>query len=340
MKTTTPETTATSLSGLRRTLCVGAVLACLPYLALKAIWLLGGRVGLLDPEFGTSATMHVANALTFAMEAVALTLAVAFVAPWGRRLPAPLVLLPMWIGTGLLGGILFALGFTAFTQVLGTPAAPSSPSPGAPGSPQAAIAQWVFVVVYAGFSVLGLCLLGGFALYAAERWLRPGGWGRRLDTWPAGGATSTRRWELLAGPTVVFGVGVLVAGFAGRTSGLDWSLADGTLTIAAGLGLMALAGGRPGGLPGLVPTVGVWVGSGALTAWGAYHFVLLAVPNDLTGGAALDASGLLLQGARIALGGALAAGLWSVRPQVGLRPYRSAGQPQAFAVEAQSLPLL
>lgn len=209
-------------SGLRRALCVGAVIACLPYLALKVHWLFGGRTGLLDPQFGHSAFMVAANAVTFAMEVVAVVLAVAFVAPWGRRLPAPVVLLPMWVGTGLLGGILVTVPFQLLMMLL-VAAPPSSPaSPGATADVPP-IADWVYAVVYAGFGVLGLCLIGGFALYAGQRWLRPGGWARPLREWARSAPVPVAGCGVVA---VAFGVVVAAIGFAGDPRGIGRALGD------------------------------------------------------------------------------------------------------------------
>lgn len=346
---------APTVSRLRRLLGIGAVLACLPYLAIKTTWLLGGRVGLLDPTFGASVTMQVANALTFAMEAVALALAVAFVAPWGRRLPAPVVLLPMWIGTGLLGGILAAIPFTIATQVLVTPAAA-----GGSATARVPIAGWVFVVVYVGFAVLGLCLIAGFALYAVDRWLRPGGWLAPLGAWPVGsgprrpaairslddavpgevaascgrgrlvgdsprgGRLAVTPWAVVGGVAVLGGLAIAATGVRGDPRGLGWALADGTLALGAGLGLFALATRRPVRLSGVIPTLAVWLGSGALAAWGMYHGVLLLVPNDLAGSAPIEISRILVPGLKIALGCTLVAGLWGTRPR--LRPLVTAAR--------------
>lgn len=311
MTTTARPRTAPTVSGLRRALCVGAVLACLPYLLLKLHWLLGGRLGLLDPELGRSAIMQVANALTFAMEAVAVVLAVAFVAPWGRRLPSPLVLLPMWVGTGLLGGILVTVPFQVLaTLVVATP--PTSPS--APRSGRVPpIADWVYAVVYTGFGVLGVCLIGGFALYAWERWLRPDGWTRPLVDWarPASGLTA---WGVF---TIAFGLLPVGLGFAGDPRRIGGALGDGAVALAGGLGLLALATGRPRRLSGLIPTAAAWLGSGALATWGLYQFILVAVPNDLAGDAPADPARLFLEAARCLLGCALAAGLWAARPTRG-----------------------
>lgn len=103
-----------------------AVLACLPYVALKVAWLSGSTVGLTDPDALATTSMEVANALTLGMELVALALAVALARPAGARLPAWLVGLPMYVGTGLLGGILLVV---PIQTVLGLVRGPRAPWP-------------------------------------------------------------------------------------------------------------------------------------------------------------------------------------------------------------------
>lgn len=85
------------------------------------------------------------------------------------------------------------------------------------------------------------------------------------------------------------------------------------VALRAGLGLVALASRRPARLPEVIPTLAVWLGSGALAAWGLYHAVLLAVPNDLTGSAPTDPTRLGIALVEVALGIALVAGLWCSR---------------------------
>lgn len=62
------------LDVLRRVLAAFAAVTTLSYLGLKAHWLLGGRSGLVDPEFGRSTSMQVLNLLTAALDVVASTL--------------------------------------------------------------------------------------------------------------------------------------------------------------------------------------------------------------------------------------------------------------------------
>lgn len=154
----------TSSGALRRGLCATAVAATVPYLTLKLLWLCGSTVGFTaDADLGAEAdALWVANLVTFLMDAVALLLALAFVRPWGRRIPVGLLLFPMWVASGLLGTLLLDLPLVFGTELLfGT-----EPSV----DQRSWLEPWVFAVVYGGFALQGLALLSGFALHARERW--------------------------------------------------------------------------------------------------------------------------------------------------------------------------
>jgi hypothetical protein len=74
----------------------------LPFLALKLNWVLGGTVGMADPSVFDNTRYRVANITTLAMDLTVVLVAVAFTHPRGRRLPARLVLVPVWIASGFL----------------------------------------------------------------------------------------------------------------------------------------------------------------------------------------------------------------------------------------------
>lgn len=247
-------------SRLRWTVSFLAILGTLPYICLKVLWITGSRVGLRDPDFGTDATMQVANALTGVMDAVAIVLALAFVTAWGRRLPAGLVLLPMWIGTGLLAPIAVIL---PLQLVVGT-----EPSEAVAEEP---IADWVYAMVYAGFLWQAVFLLTGFVLYARSRW--GARWSEPLT------AAAPRRVAV-----AVLGLLLVAAGALATRAGdvLGPNLAgDLAMVVLAGVAVVLLL--RPGSTPRRTPLVLAWLGSGAMLAWGLYTGTLLTVPNDLVG---------------------------------------------------------
>lgn len=269
---------------LARTTSGLAVLGTLPYLALKVAWLSGSRVGLLDPDFGRSATMHVANSLTLLLDATAIALALLLVSRWGRRCPAWLVLLPMWVGTGLLAPILVVV---PLQLLIGVPSSGSGSGP---------IADWVYLVVYAGFMWQGVFLLAGFAAYVVRRWgvslARP------LPRIPVGRPTGlTLALLALAGLALLADTRshptVAVPNLAGDLASV--------LVAAVGLVLLHGHGSRRRTALGLA-----WLGSGATLTWGLYQLVLLVVPNDLVGGADVSTLELTTQALRVVAGGAAA----------------------------------
>lgn len=268
----------------RWTISLLAIAGTLPYLGLKVLWLSGSRVGLLDPDFAHSAVMNVANTLTMLLDAVAVAMALAFVTTWGRRLPARLLLFPMWVGTGLLAPILVIL---PLQLVLGTPSS---------GAGEAApIADWVYALVYASFAWQGLFLLIGFVLYARSRWPEV------LAGRGTSSAPRLRNWLVLA-LLLTAGVGqVATAVRAGPVSAANLG-GDLAMTAAAAAGLLLITTRRPPHVPGWLAVLLIWTGSGAVAAWGLYTGVLLVVPNDLVGDRDLDPVAVLTQVLRIAAG--------------------------------------
>ncbi|MBB3038288.1 hypothetical protein [Hoyosella altamirensis] len=248
-----------------------AIAATVPYLALKAHWLFGGRIGLNDPEFGTGTIMLALNAVTAAMEIVAVVLALAFVTAWGRRLPSLLVVAPMWVATGLLGQILITLPIQLAIGATSEPAVDEHLA-------DPPIESWVFAVVYAGFAVLGIFLIAGFALYARERWSASQKWAEGLAEGRRVGPVEFTAFILPIALAVASTVHLMTADRAdlGRLIGEII-----VFTIAA-VSAMALALGRPQSLRRWVAIASAFFSSGALASWGCYLLVVLLVPKDLT----------------------------------------------------------
>lgn len=255
------------------------MLATVPYLGLKAMWIFGSQVGLNDPEFGRSTVMVVANTLTAVMELVALVLAVIFFTRRGMRAPAWLVLLPMWVASGLLGQILISLPLAAVS-----PGQPTSEVP-------TAIQDWVYAVVYGGFALLGVGLLGAFALYARDRW-------SRLLTTPA--SPSARRGLVVAAAALVV-AGLLQATLAPSPS-LAGRLIELALAVGAAAALVATGFGPGATLAPRWAVVLAWVGTGAMAAWSLYHLTLDVFPNDLLPTPGIDVPAAIASVARILAG--------------------------------------
>lgn len=274
-----------------------AIAGTLPYITLKLMWLSGSRIGLNDPSFGDDAVMRAANALTMAMDVVAIALALAFVMPWGQRLPAKLVLFPMWVGTGLLAPILVIV---PLQLLVGSPA-PSESTDLPP------IADWVYMVVYAGFMWQGVFLLSGFALYVRERW------GRRL-AWTTRGFPRTPYDGHVLAAAALAGLGGLglvshvVGAFRPQAVNV---VGDGALVVVGIAGLALLAGWVGRSVPRWVGVLGWWLGSGAMAAWGLYLFVVMLVPNDLASGSDIGWTDPAAELVRVA--GGVAVGLAGAR---------------------------
>ncbi|TDD38504.1 hypothetical protein E1287_05555 [Actinomadura sp. KC06] len=274
---------------LRLGVCAATVAACVPYLSLKIAWLSGSTVGWSDAEAAKSSALYVGNAITMAMDAVAVLVVLAFTFRWGLRVPAWLVLTPMWIGAGLLAPIALAVPLGALLQTLFS----SEPLTASDN----AIQGWVYVVVYAGFTLQGLGLLTAFVLYARERW--PDVFAVRTQD-VAKGATHELQ-VLLARTAGVFAVVFAAVQFYwafGGTAGIHGEALDhrgAVQQLADGvMGLMALAGavallaivqraGRPERFA--VPLAGVWIGAGATFAWSFYRLIAaLSQPEVLGSG--------------------------------------------------------
>ncbi|WP_405407933.1 hypothetical protein [Streptomyces decoyicus] len=274
-----------------------AVVACLPYLALKLLWVLGFDIGVIDPLRVSRATWVAGNAFTFLLDAVAAAVAHTLTRPAGRRAPAWLLALPLWMASGLLLPLLTGLVGGSLTGLV-----TGARNPLAAGD---FLAPWVFGVVYGGFLVEAVTLLGAFTVYAHQRW---GGLLRRpLRTLPDTGTRAVQRIFLLPAAVLLAALGtVRILWGTGSTLGMaatdgqsrtvltaaaDWS--QGLYSVAGAAGLLLLV------LPGLLPRLRVrtalalaWSGSGAAFACGGCLWLGQAVADGLSPGASAVPEGL------------------------------------------------
>ncbi|MFD5037621.1 hypothetical protein ACFWNI_11030 [Streptomyces sp. NPDC058377] len=95
--------------------------------------------------------MIAANGLSVLMDSAVVVIAFLLTRPWGRRVPAWLLALPMWAATGLLLPIMTGYPLQLLVSAVG---AGGEPAPGA--STRAFVDEWVFGVVHSGFIVQGL----------------------------------------------------------------------------------------------------------------------------------------------------------------------------------------
>ncbi|MCW4353694.1 hypothetical protein ONR57_10340 [Hoyosella sp. YIM 151337] len=288
----------TNPSRLRWALSLTALAATVPYLALKGHWIFGGRTGLTDPDFGTSPVMAGFNAATAAMEAAAIVLALAFVMPWGRRVPALVIVAPMWVATGLLGQILLTLPIQlALMTLAGSPLSDPGPGP---------IEAWVFTMVYGGFAVLGVCLISGFIMYARSRWSDAQRWQAQLSTVGRPHFAAAAALLLLAALIVAASTDLLNATAAAA------ALPAGEITIY-GIGVcsvLMIATGKPRSVRRWMPIFGAFLASGALTAWGSYLLIVMLIPNDLMAEADVTTAALAIAAAKVLSGVVCAIVLW------------------------------
>ncbi|MBT2888977.1 MFS transporter [Streptomyces sp. McG2] len=220
-----------------------------------------------------------------------LVLVLLLVRPWGLRAPGWLLLVPVWIATGLLLPI-----------VLGYPAQLVAGALGAGGSGSTSDAEpfldsWVFAVVYGGFIVQALALTTLFLRYAGRRWAGVAR-GRPGQFRPDGSRAASRL--LVAGVLVLtpFPLALQLAWAAGSGAGLDGPGSVDSRVVAAThacslllavAGTLGLAWRRPRRLPLAAPLGAAWLGSGATLCWALWMLLPM-----VTGAAADQTSALPL----------------------------------------------
>ncbi|WP_420110610.1 hypothetical protein [Pseudactinotalea sp.] len=143
------------------------VIAVVPYMALKLLWLSGSTGGVSDPAAVAElqgARMVVGNLVTIVLELLAIGLAVALTRPWGRRVPAWIVLGLAGGATGLLAPILLGLPLGSAIQFLVRSDVRTSGMDN--------MDPWVFAAVYGSFGLLAVAIMVLAWNYALARWER------------------------------------------------------------------------------------------------------------------------------------------------------------------------
>jgi hypothetical protein len=232
-----------------------------------------------------TAPFVVGNLITAVMEVVGAVLAVALVHRWGRRLPAWLVLFPLWVAGGLLAPVTLAapVGFLA-----GNSSVADNPIDGLEG--------WVFGVVYTGFSLQAVGLAVAFVLHVRARWQHV--FRARLDATQSPSKLQVRLIAALGALVVLVAAARLFWAFGGPTGlasetdpgrstaqrALDFSSAS--LSLAGLLGLIVLVHHRPRAVRVWVPLAAAGLGTGAMFCSGGYQLTLVLAP-----GTPFDAAG-------------------------------------------------
>ena len=258
-------------------------IACaLPYFVLKLIWLSGGTLGVSDLTMLHDAGMITLNTITAGMDLVAILIGLAFTHQWGLRVPAWLVLPPMWVASGLLARFVVAVPITTIASAL-TSGSPTR----VPAGP---VQPWVYTLVYTEFAGLGIGLMLAFVLYARARWAfvfqsttRTALPGLTHDVQlPL--ATVAALIAMLAGALNIawafgsrIGVGADVAARWTFSSHVVNGI-DGALMIAAVVGVLLLVYRIGRRVPLWLALTLAWVGGGSLFGWGLWHMVVV-LPN-------------------------------------------------------------
>lgn len=250
-----------------RTRTIAGVLAiafALPYLVLKVLWTAGVGIGVSDPELMRQPEMVSANAFTGLLELTSVGLALALIRPWGMRIPAWLLLFPLWVGTGLLAPFVAIVPIAYTADLIDGNAVSSSGE----------LAAWVPAMVYSGFALQAIALLVAFTLYARERWdrvLR----GRTSDV--ASGPTHALQRLLVIVVAVLAAIGIAyqAATLPGGTfvSALQNALSI-TLSVIAVCGLLMLVRfWRPAGRF-FVAVALTWLGTAGMFAFGVFDLLI------------------------------------------------------------------
>lgn len=295
----------------RRALCAITILAAVPYLVLKTLWVCGVDVGVQGSGMRGGA-MAGANLLTIAMDGTAVAVALALVRPWGSRIPAWVLVFPMWVATGFLAPIVVGAPAAALAGAL------SRQSAGSGGGSGESLSGWVFALVYGGFGVQGVTLAAGFVLHVRARWGRlfrmPL---RELTGGPSDGAVDAVRRTLVTGVSVfaLIPIAAHLYWAAGGTAGhpADPDGAASRFVLESVFGLLPLVGvigslilvRRRDAAPARWALVAAWTGTASMFSWGLWWELAGSIDTPVTAGK--DLRGVAGVGGAQMLAGALLA---------------------------------
>jgi hypothetical protein len=271
-----------------------AAAGTVPYLTIKLLWLSGSAAGVTDPALLAAPTVEVANAVTFAMDLIVVGLALALTHRWGDRLPAWLVLLPMWVGTGFLVPMAVSIMPATVFQAL------------AGGTGATAFEPWLQPLVYGGFAWQGAFLGAAFVAHAVRRWSDV----VTADAPPSPALAPLLRVIVAGGcvmATASAGMNLVAGLVAGSAVALGVEAVNAALALAAAVGVVALVRARPTSRWAAVGAA--WTGSAAMFSWGLYT-VVVRMTTDMAavGSAAAGTAQVtgLLGGFALAVAGMLA----------------------------------
>ncbi|MFD0153627.1 hypothetical protein ACWGQ4_24820 [Streptomyces sp. NPDC055721] len=283
----TPATSAAHRpSLLRRVLRVLAVVACLPYISLKVVWVAGGEIGIPAGSvlLENRTLLAAVNSLSVLADAAVIVLALLLTQAWGMRVRAWLLAFPMWAATGLLAPIMAGYPAQLVVALVGGGERATAPS-------EPFLDGWVFGVVYGGFILQGLSLGTLFALYARDRWGHV--WRGRLGEVSARcSGPGVRAAALAAAVVALVPATVQLIWLSGSARGLSaqraaerdsdfyvLSAVQLAFLVAAVVFTLLLVLRRPARL-GVRPVLALaWVSTGAVGCWGAYLSLVCLMPE-------------------------------------------------------------
>ncbi|WP_242268844.1 DUF1700 domain-containing protein [Bacillus cereus group sp. BfR-BA-01352] len=251
------------LMRLRRICGYGAAISVAPYLLIKILWTFGL---FLPTEQMGDASWRIINAVTAVLAAIGIFLAMAFCRPWGERLPAWLVALPLWVGTGLLVPMLLIAPF------LGPAAMIRDQEAGATDF-------WIYEQIFVMISLFGIGIFLPLALagYAMARW--PEALSGTTDYKELPGNTLQLQiilTRIVATGCILLGV-IKVFWAVGGSFGIDpatmserdvwWhllSLSTGVWSFAGAWGILVVVSSSRRSRWFLPPMTAAWISSGAL----------------------------------------------------------------------------
>lgn len=256
----------------------GLVVAVVPYLVLKVLWVGGVMVGV--PESSPAhAGWEVQNIVTGLMDLAAVAVAMTLTHRWGMRVPAWLVIVPAWIGIGFLVPAVLLVG-TGFVSSLITTGRLVSLSGGL-------VENWTYVVVGSSFAIQGIFLTTSFVLYARVRWA-----GVLAGEHHHGPTLGVQRVLGVTGAVIATGVGVvrLIQGAFAPDGWYDspWTFltrfaefVEGGLALLAAAGILVMTGLLRGWSLRRAASV-TWVGAGSLFAYGLGRTISLVAGAELS----------------------------------------------------------
>jgi hypothetical protein len=271
----------------------GAILFMLPYLALKVAWLGGNPIGFHDESLVGKPGMVAANAISFGMDFVAVGLALTFAHHWGLRVPAWMVLFPMWVASGFLAPAVVVVPITIITRAVAVNPTPST---------TAMLEPWVGRMVSASFAGQGAALIVAFVLYVRTRWADL----LRSTNAATVGATHSVQ-VMLANVAALMAVTAgglhLVWAFGGNAGLSRRAISERTAQfyLLNGIwGLMSIAGAAAilatvhhwcRRVPFSLLLALTWIGAGSMFAWGLWT-LMLVLPGITLGPRAADGMAL------------------------------------------------